>query len=102
MRDMCGTTARGTRRGGTTQCSRQDTALRDWARGLDFHHRHCGGPTCPGWGPRDGGAGSDARKMPRTCRRGSSRQAHRACPFCAPAPSGLGVVLRRSCEEFRQ
>lgn len=50
-------------------------------------------PTCPGWGPRDGGAGSDGSKMPRTCRRGSSRQAHRACPFCAPTPTSSRVLV---------
>lgn len=39
-RDTRGTGPQGARRGGTTQFSRQDAALRDLARGLDSHYRH--------------------------------------------------------------
>jgi len=101
-RDRRWTGPRETRRGGTVHFPRPDAVLRGWARGLASVLRGCGGPTCPGWGPRNGGAGSDAPGIHRTCRRGSSRQAYCACPSCAPAPSSSRGLARRSCEEFRQ
>ena len=63
--DTSWTTPRGTRRGGTVHFPRQDAVLSGLARGLDSHHRHCGGPTCPGWGPGKvsvGSVGSEASR----------------------------------------